>query len=347
MMKITSGIFGYTKNNEAVTRFILQDGDCQVAVLTLGGIIQSVVVPDKEGNPTDVVLGFDHVEDYEKQTCYIGALLGRSANRTVKGDIFLDEKLVTLTWNENDICQLHGGYTGFDRKIWQAEETEEGLRLSCISEDGEEGYPGVLKAEVTYSLQDGALSLHYRASASETTLCNLSNHAYFNLGGHDSGSVGEQKLKIHAGYFTPVTETHAPDGRVVSLEGTPLDFRTSTALADRWDAEDEQIALAAGYDHHYIIEGFGMRTFAQADCAKTGIQLEVKSDMPGMQLYTGNFLNDLPAGKGGASYTPRTAFCMETQFIPNAVNCPAFEAPVLKAGEVYDKTTIYQFSVKE
>lgn len=343
-MQIKEEIFGLTKEQIEVKRYTLDDGSCQAAILTLGGILQSVIVKDRNGNPLDVVLGFDTVADYENQTCYIGALLGRSANRIAKDPFMMDEKEITLSCNTGE-CQLHGGFSGFDRKIWDAEVTEKGLKLSCVSADGEEGYPGELKAEVTYALDHGALSIHYRAVSDRTTLCNLSNHAYFNLAGHASGSVGDQKVCIYADYITPMASNHAPDGRVLPVEGTPLDLTSFRALKEDWDCDYDQIVLAGGYDHNYLIRGCGMRSFAKAYAEESGICLEVISDMPAMQLYTGNYLTDLPAGKGGAQYGLRNAFCFETQYIPNAVHCPGFEAPVLKAGMVYDKETVYKFTV--
>lgn len=344
-MQITEEVFGLTKDKIPVKRFLLQDGDCSAAVLTYGGILQSMIVKDRNGDPVDVLLGFDRVEDYENQACYIGALLGRSANRIADRPFMIDEKEVRLACNGGP-CQLHGGFAGFDQKVWDAEITEEGLKLSCVSADGEEGYPGELKAEVTYRLKDGALSLHYRAVCDQTTLCNLSNHAYFNLAGHASGEVGTQQVCVHSDYFTPMASNNAPDGRILPVKNTPMDLNTFRPLQEDWDCDYDQIVLAGGYDHNYIIRGYGMRSFAAAYCEETGICLEVCSDMPGMQLYTGNFLTDLPKGKGGAEYGIRHAFCMETQFIPNAVHCPGFEAPVLKAGNVYDRETIYRFTVK-
>lgn len=345
-MQIKAEKFGVTQSNREVMRYILEEEGSQASILTLGGILQSMVVKDRNGNPVDVVLGFDTAADYENQTCYIGALLGRSANRITQEPFMIDEKEITLPCNAGP-CQLHGGFSGFDRKIWDAEITEEGLKLSCTSPDGEEGYPGELKAEVTYALENGGLSIHYRAVSDRTTLCNLSNHAYFNLAGHASGSVGDQKVCIHADYVTPLAPNFAPDGKVLPVAGTPLDLNTFRALKEDWDCDYDQIVLVGGYDHNYLIRGCGMRSFAKAYAEETGICLEVISDMPSMQLYTGNFLTDLPAGKNGARYDVRHAFCFETQYIPNAVHCPGFEAPVLKAGSVYDKKTVYRFSVAD
>lgn len=346
-MKMILEPFGTTKDGKKVERFWLTDNKCKVGVLTLGGIIQSLYVPDRDGTMTDVVLGFDSVQAYENQTCYIGALLGRCANRIVGNEVVIGQEKIHLKCNDNGVCHLHGGITGFDRKLWKASVTEKGLTLSYSSKDGEEGYPGNLQVSVTYSLEGGALSLTYHAVSDKDTICNLSNHVYFNLAGHGSGSVGEQKIQIFAKEYTPLGEAGAPDGRIEPVEGTPLDLNELTAFEERWDDNFSQIRQARGYDHNYLIDGNGMRPFARAVCEKNGISLLVDSDMPAMQLYTGNYLEKLPAGKEKAAYGIRSGFCVETQYPPNAVNCPTFQKPVLLAGQQYESTTVYRFTIKE
>ena len=342
-MRITQEAFGVTRDGHKITRFWLTDGLYRVGILTLGGIIQSMVVPDRNGAPVDIVLGFDRVQDYENQTCYIGALLGRCANRIAGGEITIGGERIHLMCNDNGVCHLHGGVSGFDRKIWKADITEEGLTLSCFSADGEEGYPGNLSVSVTYLLEDGALSLKYHAQSDRETICNLSNHAYFNLAGHDGGNIGRHLIQVHARQYTPLGENGAPDGRIAPVIGTPFDLNRMTAFREHWDDDFLQIRQAKGYDHNYLIDGTGMRPFARVLCEQTGISLFVESDMPGMQLYTGNYLENLPMGKGQARYDIRTGFCLETQYPPNAVNCAEFEKPLLRAGETYSHTTIYKF----
>ncbi|MCD8357213.1 MAG: galactose mutarotase [Clostridia bacterium] len=346
-MKVTSEPFGTTKNGQKVERFWLTDDKCQVGILTLGGTIQSLYVPDLDGNMTDVVLGFDSVQAYENQTCYIGALLGRCANRIAGNEVMIGQKKIPLRCNDNGVCHLHGGITGFDKKLWKAAVTEKGFTLSYISKDGEEGYPGNLQVSVTYSLEDGALSLTYHAVSDKDTICNLSNHAYFNLAGHASGSVGEQKIQVFSKEYTPLGTTGAPDGRIEPVAGTPLDLNEPIRFQAHWDDDFPQIRQARGYDHNYLIDGDGMRPFAKAVCEKNGISLLVESDMPAMQLYTGNYLENLPAGKEKAVYDIRSGFCVETQYPPNAVNCPAFQKPVLLAGEPYKHITVYRFGIEE
>lgn len=343
-MDITWEHFGTTGDGTPVKRFWLTDGVCTVAVLTLGGIIQSVQVPDREGAVVDIVLGFDSVEAYESQNCYIGAILGRCANRIAKGEPSVSGESLPLAWNDNGVCHLHGGTVGFDRKIWTATVSEEGLMLSYISPDGEEGYPGELRASVTYRLEQGALSLIYRAESTKDTLCNLSNHAYFNLSGHNSGEIGKQQIQVLADSYAVKDSYSTPTGEIRRVSHTPLDLREVHRFAEHWDDSFEQMRAARGYDHHYFIDGEGMRPFARAYAEDTGILMEVESDMPGMQLYSGNYLENLPIGKNQSVYTVRSGFCVETQYAPNAVHCPAFTSPILHRGERYEHTTIYRFS---
>lgn len=339
-MEITRTLFGHTAAGEAVDRFTLTDGAVSASILTLGGVIQSLVVPDKDGAPVDVALGFDCVAAYEAQDCYIGALIGRCANRIAGGRFTLSGRTYQLALNDRGLCHLHGGETGFNLRVWSPSLSANGLTLRYHSPDGEEGYPGALDAAVTYRLEHGALTLEYHATSTQDTLCNLSNHVYFNLAGHASGTVGAQRLRVYASRYTPIGDTGTATGEIAPVIGTKLDLQQAAALGDAWD--DPQLANAGGYDHNYMIDGFGQRTFAEAYCPENGIQLTVISDLPAMQLYTGNFLHDkLPTGKGGAVYGRRHGFCLETQFPPNAPGCPAFPQPVLHAGAAYHSRTTY------
>ncbi|MCI6927194.1 aldose epimerase family protein [Butyricicoccus porcorum] len=343
-MNITCEHFGTTGEGMPVERFWLTEGAYAVAVLTLGGIIQSVKVPNREGIATDIALGFDSVQDYEAQTCYIGALLGRCANRIARGELSVGGNQFSLAWNDNGVCHLHGGVSGFDRKLWHADISDAGLVLRCTSPDGEEGYPGELQVSVTYQLADGALSLTYRAESTKDTLCNLSNHAYFNLSGHNAGSIGQQQIQVFADTYAVKNLHSVPTGEIQHVQDTPLDLRAPHRFAEHWDDPFGQIQSARGYDHHYFIDGTGMRPFARVYAEDTGIMMEVESDLPGMQLYSGNYLEQLPVGKNGAVYDMRSGFAIETQYAPNAVHCPNFAAPVLRSGEQYAHTTVYRFS---
>lgn len=344
-MEIICKAFGTTSDGQQVDCYTLIDGPYQASVLTYGGILQSFCVPDRAGKQTDIVLGFDTVEAYEKQTCYIGALLGRCANRIAGGRFELNGQTYELNCNDNGINHLHGGNIGFDRRIWSAKTDDDGLKLWYNSPAGEEHYPAALSAEVTYRLSEGALTITYVAESDGDTICNLSNHSYFNLAGHASGEVGRQKVCIHADRYTPIGETSAPNGEIASVENTPMDLREPAAIGAGWDDSFSQIALGAGYDHNYIIEGQGMRPFAQAFCEESGIVLSVISDMPGVQFYSGNYLDEtLPLGKNGAKYGRRHGFCLETQFWPNATAFSHFPQPVLRKGDTYHKCTKFQVS---
>ena len=339
--------FGQTADGQSVEQYTLTDGACRADILTLGGIIRTLIVPDQHGVPIDVVLGFDSVRAYEAQSCYIGALLGRCAGRIAAGCIAITGQEYHLSCNEKGINHLHGGCVGLDKRIWRAKVEADRLLLHYDSPAGEEGYPGNLSVTVAYSLRDGSLALDYSAKADADTVCNLSSHAYFNLAGHDAGEVGEQLLCVHAGRYTPLGAYSAPDGTIASVNGTPLDLRIPRPMADGWDSGFDQIRRAGGYDHNYIIEGEGMRPVDVVYCVQTGIQLTLRSDMPGVQVYSGNSIgSDLPRGKGGAVYGKRHGFCLETQFWPNAFACPGFPLPILRVGEIWHHRTEYVFSTR-
>lgn len=340
---ITSEAFGFAKDGTSVTRYWLSDGVCRVAVLTYGGIIQTLEVPDREGNLVDVVLGFDSPAGYEAQTCYIGAMIGRCANRIGHGKFTLNGETYTLQCNDNGVNHLHGGMVGFAQKHWQAEVQGNALVLSLHSTDGEEGYPGNLDVKVTYTLCDGALSVQYEADTDADTLCNLTNHSYFNLAGQ--GDVGAQKICICASQYAPLGAEGIPDGTNAPVAGTPMDLRQLIPMGAHWDDNFEQLRKAGGYDHHYWVDGAGMRPFAQAVCEENGIHLSVESDMPGMQLYTANFLEGA-GGKHHADYGKRQAFCLETQFVPNPSAWAAERQPVLRKGDHYQHETIFAFSAE-
>lgn len=339
--------FGTAADGRAVDCVTLSNGAYTAKVLTRGGILQSLCVPDRDGHPVDIVLGFDTVRAYEEQSCYIGALIGRCANRIAGGRITVGGRTLALACNDNGKNHLHGGEDGFDKRIWAiAQTTENSVTLSLDSPDGDQGYPAALHAEVTYTLSGGSLTLDYAADADALTLCNLTNHSYFNLAGHASGAVAAQQLTIYAEQFTPLGKSGVPEGETAPAEGTALDFRAAHALGERWDAACPQIQLAAGYDHNYVLgEPCSTRTVARADCAETGITLTCASTMPAMQLYTGNFLPDsLPTGKGGAQYGRRHGFCLETQFCPNAGAFPLLPQPTVSPEAPYRHRTAFRFS---
>lgn len=339
-------LFGTTRSGEPVELLTLDNGTISCEILTFGATLRTLTVPDREGKPVDVVLGYDHLSDYETRDGYLGAVVGRYANRIAKGQFSLNRKTYSLAVN-NGPNHLHGGIVGYSYRVWAVEElTPQKAVLTLESPDGEEGYPGALSLRVTYSLEGSALSLHYEALAHGDTVCNLTNHSYFNLAGQGSGSVLDQTLSLCASRYTPADETSIPYGTLESVEGTPMDFRTPTSIGARIEDDFEQLKLGHGYDHNYVVDGpvGTLRPAARAFSSKTGIVMETETTLPGMQLYTANFLPEGCPGKSGASYGPRHAFCLETQFFPDSPNQPVFPSTLLRAGVRYDHTTRFRFS---
>ena len=344
-MSATRIPFSSLPDGTAVEELILTNGALRCSILTYGGAIRSLVVPDKDGNPVDVALGFDTMEDYMSQTCYIGALIGRFGNRIGKGKFTLNGVDYTLATN-NGPNHLHGGDIGFDKRIWTVEsQTDNQVVLSLTSPNGEENYPGNLTVIVTYTLQEDGLSIAYHATTDADTLCNLTNHCYFNLSGHASGPVGEQTISIQAQSYTPTDAGSIPTGEIASVEGTPMDLRTPVAIGAHWDDDFEQLTMARGYDHNWVLDGQPgqLRHVATAHSSATGITMEVHTTTPGIQFYSGNYMDGCPAGKNGAPYDKRWGFCLETQNFPDAPNHDYFPSAVLHVGEVYQEETVYKF----
>ena len=321
-----------------------------------GCIIVSLTAPDRDGEFADVVLGYDHLADYIKATPYFGSVVGRYGNRIAAGKFTLDGKTYTLATNNEPggiPCHLHGGNIGFDKVLWDAEgivaDDTVGLRLHYLSRDGEEGYPGNLDITVHYWLTNGnELRVEYEATADHATPVNLTQHSYFNLAGHDSGTILDHELMIAASRITPVDKGLIPIGEFMPVVGTPFDFTTPTAIGKRVNAEDEQIAFGLGYDHNFVLTRWDgkLRLAATVREPKSGRFMEVLTTEPGVQFYCGNFLDGSNVGKGGHAYQHRTGFCLETQHFPDSPNQPAFPSTILRPGEVYRHTTVYRFSTK-
>ena len=325
-----------------------------VRAMTYGGIILSLETPDRDGKLTDIVLGFDALEGYLGDTPYFGAIIGRYGNRIAKGLFAIDGATFTLAKN-NGPNHLHGGLRGFDKVVWKAATFEHGdaagVELTYTSADGEEGYPGRLDTTVTYTLDDDdALTIDYLATTSAATVVNLTQHSYFNLDGA-GGSVADHALMIDADAFIPVDEMLIPLGVVTPVSGTPLDFRVPTPIGARIDASDPQLLRAGGYDHTFVVRGEttradAPRVVARATSARSGRVLEVATSEPGVQLYTGNFLNGTLRGKSRVPIPHRGGFCLETQHFPDSPNQPAFPSTVLRPGETYRSRTVFRFSVE-
>lgn len=346
---ISSEPFGKLSDGTEITLYTMRNAGLTMKVINYGGIIVSLEVPDRQGNLVDVVLGYDSLAAYEKKNPFFGALVGRYGNRIAKGKFVLDGKEYDLVKNNNG-NHLHGGTKGFDKKVWNVTEvpSDDGvaLRLTYLSKDMEEGYPGNLDVEVIYTLtDDNAVKFDYKATTDKKTIVNLTQHSYFNLnGGQDD--VLDHEVSLNADHFLAVDETLIPTGRLEPVENTPLDFRTPVKIGERIDADHEQIRFGKGYDHCWVINGTGLKPTAEVYEATTGIEMMVYTTEPGVQFYTGNFLDGSLTGKRNTVYHRRTGFCLETQHFPDSPNRSDFPSVVLTPGETYQSQTIYRFEVR-
>lgn len=342
-------VFGYLKDGTPVEELTLRDGDISCAIITYGGALRALTVPDRAGAPVDVVLGLDTLQGYLEQNKYLGALVGRYANRIGGASFDLNGVRYPLAANDGP-NHLHGGPAGFDKRVWTVEKlTADSALLSLHSPDGEEGYPGNLQVRATYTLRNSALEIAYFAQADRDTLCNLTNHAYFNLSGHASGPVTGQYLQLMAERYTPTAAGSIPTGELAPVAGTPMDLRGPRLIGERIDEPFEQLAMAGGYDHNWVIDGWDgtLRPAARAWSPDTGIVMETETTLPGVQFYSGNGLDGCPAGKGGAPYGRRWGFCLETQVFPDAPHHPDFPSAVLAAGTEYHSRTVYRFGAAD
>lgn len=341
--------FGKTEQGEAVELYTLKNASgMEVDIITWGATVTRISVPDRQGTRGDVTLGFDTVAPYLQPHPFFGSTVGRYGNRIAKGRFTLNGVEYKLATN-NGPNHLHGGVRGFDRRLWKARSVSgadaQGVELTYVSKDGEEGYPGTLTATVTYTLTTrNGLHIDYRATTDKDTVVNLTNHTYFNLAGHKSGDILKHELMIDADRFTPVDEGLIPTGELRPVQGTPFDFRKPAAIGARIDAQDEQIKFGLGYDHNYVLNGkMGtMRRVARVTEPTSGRAMEVYTTEPGIQFYSGNFLDGVK-GKDGAVYKHRNGFCLETQHYPDSPNKPSFPSTVLKPGQTYRTTTEYVF----
>jgi aldose 1-epimerase len=347
---IKRSTFGKMSDAQTIDLYTLTNKNgMQVAIINYGGRVMSIRVPDRQGQMADVVLGFDNGDGYLGANPYFGAIVGRYANRIAKGRFTLDGVEYKLAQNDGP-NSLHGGVKGFDKVIWKAAELAKenaALELTYLSKDGEEGYPGNLSVKVTYTLGDeNELWIDYRATTDKDTVLNLSNHSYFNLAGEGNGDILQHQMMIAASRFTPVDATLIPTGELRNVEGTPFDFRQPTAIGARIENDDEQLKLGRGYDHNFVLDrkGSGLTLAARVVEPKSGRVLEVKTNQPGIQFYTGNFLDGTIHGKGGKVYGHRFAFCLETQHFPDSPNHADFPSTELKPGQTYHQITVFQFS---
>lgn len=344
-MSIVSEKFGTTKEGAEVTRYtITNKNGLSMSALDYGAIISHLMVPDKNGTLDDIVLGFDNVAGYEVNGCFFGSFIGRHGNRIGDARFVLNGKTYELEKNDGK-NNLHGGTPGYHKVMYQASTTDNSVTFTRMSPDMEQGYPGNLDISVTYTLTDeNELRIDYKMRSDQDTLCNPTNHSYFNLKGHNGGTITDHKLYIKANGFTETTEDLIPNGTIIDVTGTPMDFRTKKTISQDIEADYQPLKAAGGYDHNFVLdkkEG-ALEKIGEVSEDTTGRTMEIYTDLPGMQLYSGNFI-EKEDGKGGNVYTKRTGVCFETQYFPNSVNIPAFPSCVLKAGDEFTSTTIYKF----
>lgn len=336
--------FGMTSKGEEARLFTIQnDKGMEIKVSDYGATLVQVRVPDKEGRLLDVVLGYDDVQGYEAGNAFFGATIGRVANRIGNGEFRLGGRTYELTRNDGQNT-LHGGRDFYNKRIWKTGEAQEDhVEFLMDSPSGDQGFPGNVKISVTYTLtKDNEVKIHYRAVPDADTLMNLTNHSYFNLSGHASGTVLDQEVMLYADAYARADSQSIPTGEIVPVSGTPMDFRQLKPVGAEIEEAYEALEFGKGYDHNWVLNGNGYRKAAFMRSKESGIAMEVYTDLPGMQFYTANFV-DHEKGKAGAVYNMRQAACFETQYFPDAVHKDHFEGPEVKAGEVYETTTAYRF----
>jgi aldose 1-epimerase len=354
-MSITSKPYGSMPDGTGVILYTLTNKNgLKAEILNYGGIVVSLFVPDKNGNLADVVLGYDKLEDYIERSPFFGALIGRNSNRLEGASFELNGIKYTLNKNEGN-NQLHGGIKGYDKRVWDSKiisGDDEALELSLFSPDMDENYPGNLEVRVIYRLtDDDALEIDYYAASDKDTVVNLTNHAYFNLSGHDSGTILDHQLKIDADFYTPINSELLPTGEIYSVKNTPFDFtqlkRIGDGLSDSYD--NEQMKYGNGYDHNFVLRtpaGNTPREIAELYDPKSGRLMTVLTTKPGVQFYSGNGLKGAGKGKGDVIYDKWHGLCLETQYFPNSMKHRHFPSPVLVAGQTYHQATVYKFSTR-
>ena len=349
--RVQKQAFGKTADQQSVDIYTLTNAHGMEAKITnYGGVVVSLKAPDRNGKMDDVVLGYDNLDGYLNDKRYFGGIIGRYGNRIAKGKFSLNGQTYTLATNNGE-NHLHGGIKGFDKQIWQASEVNDpkgaSLKLTYLSKDGEEGYPGNLSVTVVYTLtNDNELKIDYSATTDKDTVVNLTNHSYFNLAG--KGTILNHEVMLNADKFTPTDKGAIPTGELRPVKGTPMDFTQPTAIGARIEQQDEQLIFGKGYDHNWVLNSGGgtLALAARVTEASSGRVMEVWTTEPGIQFYTGNFLDGTITGKDGQAYVQRSGFCLETQHFPDSPNKPSFPSTVLKLGQKYATTTVYKFSAK-
>ena len=347
-MSIEKKEFGVTKDGKTAYQYTISaDNGMEAVVTDYGAILVKLIVPDAKGGKKDLVLGYDCLADYEENSCFFGSTIGRNANRIGGASFQIDGTTCRLSANENGNNLHTDFFHGFHKVLWSAEILEEAqaVKFFYVSPDGENGFPGTLQISVTYTLlPDLGLQITYDGVSDKKTLINVTNHSYFNLSGHDAGSIEDEKITIFADGFTEIVPGAIPTGKILPVEGTPMDLRTGKRIGDEIDADYAQLTMVQGYDHNWALNTtYGkVEKIAQVEDEKAGRVMEVYTDLPGVQFYAGNCITP-QTGKGGAHYDKRCALCLETQYFPNSINIPEFIQPVFEAGQAYHTTTIYKF----
>ena len=338
--------FGTMPDGTPVEICTLNDQNIQARIMTYGGILVSLRTPDRSGKMDDIVLGFDSLDNYVAKNTFFGALVGRYANRIAKGRFALEGTTYSLPLNDGHNT-LHGG-KGFDKVVWKAKPIENGVELTHLSLDGDQGFPGNLAVTVRYTLVGNGLRIEYTAITDKPTVVNLTNHSYFNLAGQGNGDIMKQVMQINASHYTPADSTLIPTGEIAPVEGTPFDFRTPHVIGERIDRDNEQLRLAKGYDQNWVLDNkSGKLTVAAiAYDPGSGRTLEVSTTEPGVQFYTSNHMEGTVLGKQGKTYSFRTAFCLETEHFPDSPNHPSFPSTELKPGQRYDTVTVFKFGTR-
>jgi len=340
--------FGKMPDGTPVEIFTLRDGATEARITTYGGIVVSLKTPDRRGQPADVVLGYDSLQGYlGGNKAFLGAVIGRYANRIAHAAFALGARKYSLPKNDGE-NSLHGGTRGFDKVVWQGKAIANGVELTYASPDGDQGYPGKLTATVRYTLRGSTLRIEYSAVTDAETVVNLTSHSYFNLAGEGRGDILSHELRINASRFTPVDQTLIPTGELAAVAGTPFDFRKATAIGQRINAENEQLRFGRGYDHNWVLDGKAgdLSEAAELYDPGSGRVLKVFTTEPGIQFYSGNFLDGTIQGKGGKVYGHRSGLCLETQHFPDSPNHPAFPSTTLRPGQRYQTVTEFRFSTR-
>ena len=342
-MSVTKTKYGTLPDGREVYEYVLTNGNVTAHIINLGGIITKLITKDKDNNDTDVVLGRANLEQYLENSGYIGAAIGRFGNRIANSEFEIDGTIYRVGQN-NGKNSLHGGLVGFDKKLWSVTENpdENSIMMQYTSVDGEEGFPGNLDVKIKYSLTpENGLKIEYFAQTDKDTVCNLTNHSYFNLNGYNGGKVYNHKLQMTSSFYTPNNDECMPVGEILSVKGTPFDFTTEKLLGDGMKSDFEQVKMFNGFDHNFVLDGIGIRNVLTVTGDKTGITMQMITNQPGVQLYTANSLSNV--NKGDYENTSHEAFCLETQTFPDCVHYGHFPTALLRKGDKYYHITEYRF----